>query len=268
MNGHFGFFAGFLNDKDALPVTLIQFDAKAAASYFTVGSLECTASTAPTTRPITKPPTSDALRACGAFFKVRTTKSKPTTAFIAELPQTEKIIKKMPKDKGYITNVYTKFGPKGIHTVHVKSNKKNGGENTTLNSSKDRGKNHDGVTISMSILAVIVISASIVLVWAIIAVIVIVKRRRRDSQRDQTQERSQDNEEGTEMCILFRQSKREAPRPTIELRRDSYDSYDSVPTPALEYTKHTGFRQPITTHITLDYARAKKKKNGSAYYCS
>lgn len=263
-----GSFAGFLHDKDALPVTLIQFDAKAATSFFTIGSLECTSPTTPTTRPITKPPTLDALRACASFFKIRTTKSKPTTAFIAELPQTEKIITKIPKNKGYITNVYTKLGPKGIYTVRVKLNKKNGGENATSNVSKDTGKNHNGVTISMSIVAVIVISASVVLVWAIIAVIVIVKRRRRDSQREQTQDRGQDNEEGTEMCILFRQSRREAPRPTIELRRDSYDSYDSVPTPALEYTQHTGFRQPITTHITLDYARAKKKKNGSAYFCS
>lgn len=119
----------------------------------------------------------------------------------------------------------------------------------------------------MSILAVIVISASIVLVWAIIAVIVIVRRKRRYSREEQNQNH-EDHEEGTEMCILFRQSKREPARPTIELRRDSYDSYDSVPTPALEYTAHTGFRQPITTHITLDYARAKKKKNGSAYFCS
>ena len=257
-----------MSDKDALPVILLQFDATAANSYFTVGNLECTAREEPKPRPTASSQPSVALRACRALHEKRTTTFRPSTVSSAELPQTEKIITKISNSNNDFTKVYTKIGPNGIQTVHLKPNKKNAGGNSTSNLSKETRKNHDGVTISMSILAVIVISASVVLVWAIIAVIVIVKRKRRDSKRDQTQERDQENEEGTEMCILFRQSKREAPRPTIELRRDSYDSYDSVPTPALEYTQHTGFRQPITTHITLDYARAKKKKNGSAYFCS
>ena len=263
------YFAGFLNDKSALPVTSIQFDAKAAKSYFTIGNLECTSSEVRRRLSTDTPLSSVALRACRPLFAKKTTTLRPTTRFLPELPQTEKVITKSPKSKDDATRPNTKFEPSGIHTVAVKPKQKNGsGRNNTSNAPKASGKNHDGVTISMSILAVIVISASIVLVWAIIAVIVIVKRRRRDSRRDRAQDRDQSHEEGTEMCILFRQSKRETPRPTIELRRDSYDSYDSVPTPALEYTQHTGFRQPITTHITLDYARAKKKKNGSVYSCS
>ena len=257
-----------MNDKDALPVTLIQFDATAARSYFTVGNLECTAQVAPKPTSATQQRTSVALRACRLLSEKKTTSLKPTTKFTEELKQTEKIITEMSRNSGGVKKASAKPTTIEVHTIRIKSNKKKIEGNITSNSSNRSDKSHNGVTISMSILAVIVISASVVLVWAIIAVIVIVKRKRRDSKRDRPQEREQENEEGTEMCILFRPSKREVSRPTIELRRDSYDSYDSVPTPALEYTQHTGFRQPITTHITLDYARAKKKKNNSAYFCS
>lgn len=267
---HWLLLLGFLTDKDALPVTLIQFDATAANSYFTVGNLECQSKNAVTSTP--KPHSNDALKACRSLIEKTTTTAaaKSTATFTTKLPQTERIMTKIATNsKDAMTKLSTMLKTKHVATVSVKSNEKNNYGNTSSNASTNPNKNHDGVTISMSILAVIVISASIVLVWAIIAVIVIVRRRRRDSKRDEHPEREHENDEGTEMCILFRQTKREVPRPTIELRRDSYDSYDSVPTPALEYTQDTGFRQPITTHITLDYARAKKKKNGgSAYFCS
>eukprot|EP00794_Sanderia_malayensis_P019084 gene19084-21000_t len=264
--------SGFIKDKEKLPIKMIQFDVNTSSSYFAVGNLECTTKTTSTP----KPASAAIYRACRPVDPAATTTTSRPTTIVTELPQTEKVLKsKKPRKFLQISTPGIKHGQEGPTSPTSQNhpsvfqkggdNKKSG--NRSLNAINGSEKIHDGVTISMSILAVIVISASVVVVWAIIAVIVIVRRKRHHSAAAVNSPNSeQDAEDGTEMCIFFRQSKRDVIRPTIELQPDR-DSYDSSPEPsALDYTEYTGFRQPITTHITLDYSKAKKKKS-SSYFC-
>ncbi len=249
---------GFLEDKDSLPIKLIQFDVKTGNSYYTVGNLECSTKMTSTA----KPSNPAVLRACRPVHGKATTTTRPSTTVQVELPQTEKVVRsKKPRKFLKIVSPSSPIITDKPRVIKKESNKKS---NHSMNTTNDPEKPNDGVTISMSILAVIVISASVVVVWAIIAVIVIVRRKRHNANNSANPER--ETEDATEMCIFFRQSKRDIIRPTIELQRER-DSYDSSPEPpsTLDYTEYTGFRQPITTHITLDYAKSKKKK--SAYFC-
>ena len=257
-----------MKSKDALPVKLIQFDASTAASYFSVGNLECVYNNKTTT----KPTRSSALRACRPVHPKPTTKPKSTTTDNVFLLQTETILASQhPRRQNTDESNNSRFSPPKTPVFNTgKDNKVDNGKksngNSSTNVSRETERRHNGVTISMSILAVIVISVSVVAVWAIIAVIVIVRRTRHQTQRSHDQEPDADADEGTEMCIFFRQSKREINRPTIELQRDSYDSSPEPPA-ILDYTEYTGFRQPVTTHITLDYGKSKRKGQNNGYFC-
>ena len=227
---------------------MLQFKQQATNSYFSLGPLECSSrkKTTIVDRGFTAP-----LRTCRP---VNPSTTKSTTLLTTKTSDHQNPVKHH--------EIFLPWRPSSRTSLEIPKHGDPGSDkeaytNVSVNITHRSSPDVHGVTISMSMLAVIVISATVVIVWVIIAVIVLVRRKRASTV--QRRDDDSDIEPEPEFCVLFRSSNQQRKRPTIELRRDSYRS--ESPYSTLDYTEYTGFHQPITTHIHLDYGKFKKKKS-------
>lgn len=247
---------------------MLQFHTSTGKSFFEIGDLQCHFKAGNSKAPISE---DRVLRACTPVNAPPTTQPAKRTE-LKEV-QREHVLN---WNRRKFNRLYPTSNPFNRPNSQRNNNVQNGNSvnvNFTVNTKtgeKPPVEKSKGLTVTMSMLAVICISAAVVIVWAIIAVIVIVKRRnrRRRRRRDPMDSDSEEDYPQQEMCSFFSNltKPRAASQPVIEVHRHSIhcDTLEALP-PAYrnqynyeldEYGEYAP--QQITTHIDLSYKPRKK----------